>query len=97
MLPAPDEAPAPAGTPAYRSPEMLTDPAAAGYGTDLWSLGVTMFELVTGRLPFQAKDDRNESWAAAVAGDMAAPAPNVLDSLEAGARARCGPCSCASA
>ena len=59
MLPAPDEAPAPAGTPAYRSPEMLTDPAAAGYGTDLWSLGVTMFELVTGRLPFQAKDDRS--------------------------------------
>ena len=78
--------PAPAGTRAYMSPEMLVDPAAASYGSDLWSLGVTMFELVTARLPFHAGDD--EGWAAAVAGDMDAPAPNVLDSLEAGARAR---------
>lgn len=52
------------GTPAYASPEQLT-----GYSpdsvtgrrylcaaTDVWSLGVTFFEMVCGQLPFQADD-----------------------------------------
>lgn len=52
------------GTPAYASPEQLT-----GYNpdsltgrrklcaaTDVWSLGVTLFEMAAGKLPFRAHD-----------------------------------------
>ena len=42
------------GTPSYKSPEQL----AAGEITavsDLFSLGVTLYQLLTGRLPFEAE------------------------------------------
>jgi serine/threonine-protein kinase len=45
-----------AGTLAYMAPEMILSTLAADTRSDLYSLGVTLFELLTGRLPFNGSD-----------------------------------------
>jgi serine/threonine-protein kinase len=40
------------GSPFYMSPEQMRSAKSADARSDLWSLGVTMFELATGHLPF---------------------------------------------
>lgn len=40
------------GSPQYMSPEQLTTPNQVDARTDIWSLGVVMFELLTGNVPF---------------------------------------------
>lgn len=44
------------GTPSYMSPEQLVSAKDIDGRADIWSLGVVMYELVTGKLPF---DDEN--------------------------------------
>lgn len=44
------------GTPSYMSPEQLTDSKSAGPATDVWALGVILYEVLTGVHPFRRAD-----------------------------------------
>ena len=41
------------GTPAFMAPELIKGKGYEGYGSDLWALGVVVFTLVNGYLPFK--------------------------------------------
>src|SRR5262245_26748543 len=47
------------GTPAYLSPEQARGGAAADTRSDIYSLGISLFHVVVGHLPFQGSDDRD--------------------------------------
>jgi eukaryotic-like serine/threonine-protein kinase len=44
------------GTPEYMAPEMVTSALSPDIRSDLYSLGVTLYKLLAGRLPFEATD-----------------------------------------
>ncbi|KLO14368.1 Pkinase-domain-containing protein [Schizopora paradoxa] len=47
------------GSPHYASPEIVNGRRYSGTSTDIWSCGVILFALLTGRLPFDDKNIKN--------------------------------------
>ena len=71
-----DALPGDAGTPCYMAPEQLRDPPQASTASDIWSLGVIMYEALTGRRPHTLKQ------LVSCAADMALPPPPSPDRIE---------------
>ena len=44
------------GTPAYMAPELLHGKGYSGFGSDIWNLGVTLYIMLTGKIPFNSED-----------------------------------------
>ena len=44
------------GTPAYISPEIISEIGYSGFSADIWSLGVLLYAMVTGTVPFKAQN-----------------------------------------
>ena len=64
-------------TPAYSAPENFNDVQNVSFQSDLWSLAVTLFELVSGSLPFECLSVMLAF--ASIAGNMDEKAPDVRD------------------
>jgi 3-phosphoinositide dependent protein kinase-1 len=60
------------GTPEYVCPELLNDDRSAGIEADMWSFGVLLFQLLSGKLPFRGITEYHTMLAVA-AGDYTVP------------------------
>jgi serine/threonine protein kinase len=63
------------GSPCYMSPEQLRSTASVDHRTDIWSLGVTMFELLAGGTAYRA----GQSLPQLIASILEQPTPRLTD------------------
>jgi MAP/microtubule affinity-regulating kinase len=45
------------GTPSYMAPELIMGKEYSGFSTDMWALGVVLFGMLVGRLPFEGQTE----------------------------------------
>ena len=60
------------GTPAYLAPEIIIDTGYEGFFVDIWSLGVLLFAMLCGTVPFKAPT-LDELHKLILAGDFSIP------------------------
>lgn len=73
-----------AGTYAYMAPEDFEEEQRSDHRSDIWSVGITLYETLTGRRPFQASKAKDPfAWRRAVSED-AIPALSEVDSSVSG-------------
>ena len=73
------------GSPGYMSPEQMTEARTAGTRSDVWSLGIVLYELLTGRLPFSG--DTMPELVAAILTKTPAPLATARADVPAGVQA----------
>jgi tetratricopeptide (TPR) repeat protein len=64
----------PAGTPYYMSPEQIADPKSVGPASDVYALGVCLYELLAGRRPYE-EGETYEIFQRILRGDPEPPGP----------------------
>jgi len=47
------------GTPSYMAPEIIARKEFCGFMADIWALGIILYALVSGHMPFKAPYDRD--------------------------------------